>query len=475
MYSTNSWVNMKIKILLFAWVISTQFIFSQSLIDLYKKDLPKMVFDNEDNKTTVERNLQFYSSFSPDLAGYYIEYFKRKFVEKISDKDSNYYYQLQNLKDSLWIVRNKWIDDQLKELSLKDLNHLLENIVSGKIEDFSYENEFQTKKPKIIFSNNQLLKYYYYKYLSNNPKAEFNKTADYDKLIDNESRNIITVLDSLHSLIEVNDLTEVSQFAIRYKFLFLDSYLKDQRLKTRYSLVDFLVKLFKQDIKQEEGFFLDFNAGGSLKNIEDPNAYLLDEFLGDSHTEAKFHFPQKTDLFPSISVGAGYKFKLKKNKSFLSYLSIEGDYSVYQTFKKNADTLYEFSVPYFYLDPGSIVAHDLIADYKISSRKNEKATSLSFTVTAPIYYLKTWLYLAGGINYTFIDLSYDYDISKHDRLGPNGRVSDFHNYDITRKYEFTNHRVEGVISVNLNILRNILIDARYQTVQDFLFDIKYQF
>ncbi len=468
-------IKMKIKSLLFFWIICAQLIYSQSLADLYKNELPDVVFQNDEFKSTVETNLQYYTSFSPVLAGYYIEHFKKKFVEKISDNDSNYYNQLQTLRDSLLILRNDWAEEQLNELNSRSLNQLHENLVSNILDDFLADDNFQTKTPKVFFKNDQRLKYIYYKHLANDPEIEFSQTKNYDKLIEAESKRIVKSLDSLYSQNLIIDLDEVNQYALNNKFLFSDSYQHIQLKKIEHSLIDFLIKVLKPKIQQEEGFYFKIGSGiGKFNSIEGDDFYVVEEnLIGQKIVDAKFH-NVKTDIVPSINFGVGYKFRLRESKSLFSYLNIEADYILSRA-STNNNTEEDYVIPFFVVDPNSIYARHLIATYSISKKQNQKFFVLRSYVLTPVYYPFTWLHIATGVTYSYVSLTYEHNVAKRDELGINGLERDINNFDLVKKSDFAKQKFGVVFSAEAEISYGIFIDLRYQTEDYVSFDMKYQF
>ncbi len=466
---------MRLKVIIFLWVLCAQLIYSQSLADLYKNELPDVVFQNDEFKSTVETNLQYYTSFSPVLAGYYIEHFKKKFVEKISDNDSNYYNQLQTLRDSLLILRNDWAEEQLNELNSRSLNQLHENLVSNILDDFLTDEFFKSKNPLLFFKDERLLEYYYYKYILRKLKVDFDKNKNYSELVNAESKKIINTIDSLYHSRSITDIDSTVQFALRYRNLFSDSYIAFHQTKSDFSLLDFLQKILNVKVKESEGFFVKLRVGGLYNQIEGDDFYIIDEKLGTHGAVAKFN-KLETVLLPSVSIGAGYKLKLKEEKTFLSYLTIEGDFQVFSKLEDRTDGTNTSSISYFVLDSNSIVAHNLRANYTISDRKNEKVMTFGFSVLTPLYYLTHWFHITGGINYNYIDLSYSYDISKRDELlGLISDDDDKNDYDITKNFEFNRNRIGALIGAELNLGKNLIVDFTYRILADFLFDIKYQF
>ncbi len=81
--------------ILFILLSSVQ-VFSQNYLPLFSGYMPESIMKDEDFKNQVNINIGHYASVNPDLVYYYIMYIDKRFGEKITNPDSNYYNLLRS-------------------------------------------------------------------------------------------------------------------------------------------------------------------------------------------------------------------------------------------------------------------------------------------------------------------------------------------------------------------------------------------
>ena len=101
-------------------------LFPQKLTDVFRTELPEVVFEKKSNIDQVNTSLELYGKMNPDLVYYYIKYIQAQF-DTVS-MDTFYIKNFYKIKQNYEYLYNGWVSELLNIVEIKNLDNRLKDL-----------------------------------------------------------------------------------------------------------------------------------------------------------------------------------------------------------------------------------------------------------------------------------------------------------------------------------------------------------
>ena len=176
--------------------------------------------------------------------------------------------------------------------------------------------------------------------------------------------------------------------ALKYTFLFKDSYLQEYPICTDFYLYEFLNKAISYDYVNHNSIAILVQTTPLPYSIRE-TIHFVDPF------NVKFEYDYKATIQNSISASLGFKIKTKLKYLPLSDINVCVGYSIFQGYENSFEQTQLWSgirAKYGYSMNGS---------YNLSDYRNFDSHAVTVQAFAPIFFVTKSLHLDLGISYTF--------------------------------------------------------------------------
>ncbi|HKB85720.1 MAG TPA: hypothetical protein VKD08_06100 [Ignavibacteriaceae bacterium] len=446
--------------ILFILLSSIQ-IFSQNYLPLFSGYVPEPIMKDEDFKNQVNINIGHYASVNPDLVYYYIMYIDKRFGEKITNPDSNYYNLLRSEDYKFRKARNKWIQEEMKKAEGINPGVLFSAVRSNLSALYQEEINKYTDSVSLPVDEGKL-QYFTYM-IASGKKSQYNDNFNYLsgslKLMDKKSEEFRTIYSDASSM-DQPERYQAIESALNFPYLFNGSYLQKYKQDSDLSLFEFLRKMHVDDYIQKNavkaGIFYfknNFKYENEILFKEKPFPYF--------HLENK----DKGTITSGIIADIGFRLGLRNNKTPFSYVEIDAGYEILSDFSTD-DDINSFQIQRDSFQP-STGKHSIIT-YTLKENNKSSHYEIYGRIATPVYYFSNKIYIEAGLNYfyTAAERNY-YDITRHIDTLVSNDPADFEEYtqNISTKiskgnfypsvgfnyslYEFLNFKVEYLVPVLL--------------------------
>jgi|GEM_PF-4805436 len=290
-----------ISILLFAFLD----IYSQSMLKLYKNELPDHLIKDELLKNSIELNLQRNALLNPELIYYTIAFYQQL---DTSDFNSAQFDDLKSREKKWLIRRSQWAADVLNDNKMNEKSNQIENSFKKLLTDVKLK---ENDKAGIQDNTDKNLSdFYLVKYYNQNPELKYSAGTDYGLIIE--------------------------QLEILKKQYFYEVYKNPDLISSSSEIVNNLIKhwyLLEKDENFNTAEFLtsvitDISVDESRKRF---SFRLGNVFFNNVRFEESLSFPgvdhavllNKSESLPQITFSAGYKIYLAEKRFLLSYVDVQ--------------------------------------------------------------------------------------------------------------------------------------------------------
>ncbi len=442
---------MKIKSLLFFWIICVQLIYSQSYVELFKESLPKIILENTEFRSTVEKNLEYYSSISPKLVYFYIDHLHKKHVMGINDPDSNLSKKLSDLTVRMLLLRNQWVLSEKEIINNSTENKLIESKSKAIVEDYFTENVSLLDNG----ADTNKIYYFYLKYLDKSNDEAYEPKNDYYKKCYSLIRDKVNYLNNIYSGYERTELESEKflEYILENKFLFKNSYSGEIPLKTDFTLGEMLVRIYSPSSLEDYQVYL--FVEGLYENYSFEDNIAIAETLGTTNSIVDISETFKNEVVALIDLGVGAKIKLKDQKSFLSHVDISGSLSILKFLNEPENLPRSASRTYRNMN------NDYTAKYFISEPENSSLLSFKFSSSIPLFF-ESYFSAGVGVEYRYLKYSYDIKNSRNDETLSSTPVN-LVSYDKTNSFEHIENRISALAYVDFNMSKIFTLRLQYKT------------
>ena len=379
---------------------------NEKLTDVYKPFLPKQTFENENNLTMAENNLQRAVNIHPNVIYTYILYIKAQLENgdkiNVGNLFSHYnslitYYTKQKYD---WL--NKLLDNLDKISDDYEVKKLIKRRFNEEMEKYK-TNLPGTYTPLALDSN--LLNYCAVSFYKGTNEETYKSTTDYEKeRKKTETKLVNNIRDALMLNTEMqkaNNADDLSITIFDHWYLFINLPFNEQ--------LDLFKMLYKKTYTAPSNNAFAIGAGFAFNPV-DHYFYFIDLPMGNP-------VPVSGDLPNSFfEISLGMKFQLKPVNTIFSYIRLEGGIgfstssvnfipvSSNYTVQVSSSVLYP---SYGYTPPSKVVTTDyeniITSEFTIN---NHYAVFLN--ISMPLLYLSDNLVTEFGVSAYMI--SYDYSL-----------------------------------------------------------------
>lgn len=437
---------------------------AQDLVDVFSRYYPEQVLKYPNFKKGENPKLQNYGELNPSLIYYYIENLNKRLVEKNANPDSNftnilkrYIFSSRNLK-SMWAKKQADKVENKIKLSVKQrevLNELSRYMFSiSKIDTIDYSE----------FIDMNLLYFYHYLYLTKDLNIEYNSDMDYSNFLNQRSSEKIAVFKNTYVNLKHMDRNKrewwVSE-ALKYSFLFKESYLDEYPVTTDFYLYEFINRATSPDYNNYNSleFQLQFDVlpyeFNETLNFQDP-------------FDKRFQYKYTITLQPTMFINTAFKLKTKPELTPFSSLTLCLGYSIYQNHSNTFENTTLWS------GIRAISGLYVNGSYIISDYKNFESYSVNALFSTPIYFYSKNLSFSLGLVYIYqhIAFEYDFNVDGEARAAYSETLPEFWQ-DRTVKIDNDKHLFYPVLSANYYVLPNLSLSCDYLLIKNIRLGLNY--
>lgn len=347
-------------------------LFPQKLTEVFRTDLPEVVFEKNSNIDQVNTSLELYGKMNPELVYYYIKYIQTQF-DTVS-VDTFYIKNFYKIKQNYEYRYNGWVKELLDIVEIRDLNNRLKDLSIDFIEDY-YDEEIQNIELPDLESktNTNYLNYIVTKFFNRNFQLNYVQSHDYlnDRIevvdIETEKFNDLILSPTSHSPYDYEELmnnlyifnpnNDKSSFNLIAESIITstDRYYNNRNLYNSsecYISGSYKTSFMYMD---KDTYTSKYDPSGAKYSYNNPTVA-----IGYSR---KFYFTEYQDIFNYIrikgEVGFGFGNKILEQSGLISRKSnVDGVSNRYEVFGFNSSTFeiknsqflsVELSLPFFHL------------------------------------------------------------------------------------------------------------------------------
>lgn len=446
------------RVLIFSFLIllSSSISYSQNYLQLFSGYIPDTILKDNDFKNQVDINIGNYASVNPDLVYYYIMYLNKRFGEKITSADSNYFNLLREQDHEYRTLRNEWVKNEMRGADEIEPG-ILSTAIKNNLSDLFWNDQVKYRDTLKILTVDEKLQAYFAYLIVTGTKAEYNSETDYSSGITNALKEKSEYFENEFAGsgdIDQAKRYELIEAALNFPYLFNNGYLDKYRQGTDIHLYRFLYGMMVDDFTQRNSlkvgllyFKNNFKEESDIIFKETPFPY--------------FHLENKDVVkINSGSLGeVGIRLATRKYKTPFSYIELDAGYEFITDIKVDNDIKSEVIHRDSYQP--STGKHAFIT-YTINKNNDTKHFEVYGRISTPVYFLFKNLYMDAGIYYfyTSVEVNY-YDITrKIDSLVSND-PADFQEYTKNVSKKFNRSSIFPSLGVNYTLFDLINVKVEY--------------
>ena len=410
---------------------------------------------DKDFQNQVGANIEYYASVDPDLVYYYIKYIEKRFGEKNTNPDSNYYNLLREKDYKYRTARNLWVQSEINAADEFSPN-TLSSTVKRYLSELQQLNLNEYKAPEELPINESLSAYFTYM-IVRGKKSQYNEKFNYTSANKKEFEKKKQYFDEIYSEalgLDQSKRIEMIESALGFPYLFKDSYLDKYSQSSDLSLNEFIRKLLRVEYVRKNavraGVFYfkdDFKHSNSMSFTEDPFPFY--------HIESMDEIKIGTGIF----IDLGFQLGLREYLSPFSYIEIDAGYGLANDFVAE-NNLDPFIIQRDSYQPGT-GTHTMVT-YTLEERNETSHYELYGHISTPVFYFTRNFFVEAGINYFYTSVKRNcYDFSRQIDSIVSTNPDDFQEYRLNYKYEFRKGNFYPTIAFNYSILEFINVKAEY--------------
>ncbi|QQS37891.1 MAG: hypothetical protein IPM56_08125 [Ignavibacteriales bacterium] len=461
---------MKIIAVIIISVLTNQFLPAQSKFDIFKLDIPYNILNNKNQYDQMGVSFDYYSDIDPSLIAYYLNYLNRRYLNSITNPDSNGYNLLQSKTRQLIIRRNDWVQQELND-AWENIPTVILAFKVRSFLDYSAVDETQplALENKKDFIGKNYIDFCILKYFSSDPSLKYSEDIVYGVLIPEAVKKI---QDNFYlKFKDISNLSRSERFAIADSvhsyFLFFDKgYGNDLYPKMNIRAYEFLNSLFEEEFNQS--FSVGFVYGQSEFAQTTTHSFNFTEQLSDL-VSVNFSGDFENKFMYSKYIGLLLKLKIREKIRPYSYVSIGFSKYLDNKVLSATSSVPESAAQYYVIRPDTgIYGYRIDSYYEFRKLSDPSITTYSFQLNIPVFYAFRKLFLEAGLDYTYFNSKFKYSLSRKDEffipnvLDPSYLV----NYTHTYEYETTRHIFYPTISINYEPWDYITIRSKFRTKID---------
>ncbi len=429
---------------------------AQTKTNLFFSFLPEEIKNNQTSVEQVISKIEGYANLNPELIYYIIKNTELRFGENITDPKHNFKNILLFKINEYLDLRNKWYKRQ-RESMYKEIPTLNEYIRISEmyrpfyLKDFNPDTSVEVNHQTI---DKNLADFYSCIYLSNQDMI-YNPDLNYSTMKKQEVRNLVNFFklkyDNADDLIE-NEKEEVINTALKYPFLFEDTYLPEYDEVTPFRLFDIIHKMIYTEYLENSS--VTFQFAKAIHSIDfketitfKDNRFPYSELEGDS----------KMAITTEVNFSIGVKLRIKQYKTWLSYL--KADIGIAYQSELNFESDFNQSFPVYAYKPGNPIK---IFEGEYQGYVTGKDQKVLYTrIYTPVYYILNNIYFEVGLSYYYFVFNSEYTITRSAIRQVSEDALDLNNDPRIIKKTLTENIISPVISVNFDIFKflTLKIDA----------------
>jgi len=374
---------------------------TQDILELYKSHIPKIVFENQESKQEVRKNLKTYGELDPDLIYYYLTHLQLRYDSQISNSDLNLAKYLEAKVSKTKRIKRNWARTSLYDMADKyDYSVLTRNVSS-------LYNKFRRIQVPLRHADNNrtvdtnLLNFYKFLFLSQENET-YNPERDYQKLYEEILANRIDFFSSIYDTTKEVDLPKrelIIYKAFESSYLFKDSYLHNLPSYTDFQLFELIRLLLKKDYKTVNEYNVFFPV-----EVLPKSRMKVYKFTDPMNYTYRYYY--KFDIQRSAYANIGFKFKIKDEINPGSHIRVSLGYSLYQSASTTFSDTTLFSgnrdIPGLYFE----------GDYIFSSPRDIKTFAFTSEFSFPVLYFTKEFFLEAGFHYKYQRTHFKFNFTK---------------------------------------------------------------
>lgn len=421
---------------------------------LFKQFLPEKLQNNHSFVEQVSLKIESYANLHPELIYYVLKNTEFRFVKNITDPEYNFQNILLFKLSEYLKLRNTWYNRQRKNMQkelpiLREAVRIKNMLKSSYLMNYSRDNISDVNQT-IIDEN--IADFYACIYLSNK-EMKYDHNLDYNTIKEQEIRKLVNyfvqqydIVDNLHD----RQKKEVIKTALKYPFIFNDTYLPEFDYITPFRLFDFIHKMIDNDYF--ENYSINFQLAHAKHSVK----------FKETVTFKDIRFPylklsdnSKMTLTTDLNFSVGIKIKVKKYKTWLSYIKADMGTAYKSKLNIDKDSDFDQTRQVYAYKPGD-PAKIFEGEYR-SSTVTKDQNVVYARIYTPIYYLFSNLYFEAGLCYYHFVFKSEYYISRSATRQESGDVLDLNNDPKYIKKTLTKNIVSQYVSVNYDIFKFLTI------------------
>ncbi len=454
-------------------IFSSQYLFAQRAIDLFKMELPYNVLNSKVDYSREADEYDYYSNLDPSLIGYYLKYLDKKFIKSITNPDSNYYNLLRSETIQALNRRNDWLKRETDEAWETVPSTILPNKISALLNDSRYEVKYDSTIISRLNNDIDLnfIRYCAVKYINEDSSLSYQKEFDYKTLLEDMITPIYARLSEdvqNYTLFDNATRQRKIEKALRNLSVFKNSYGKEITKQADINAYEYLKLMLIDEYCESSN--IGVNIGVSSAVYRNKYHFMFDEKLS-SVVNIKFNSEIINDFGYPFHAGITYKQQLKKLKSPFSYIGLginivllSGKAELTSDMPDTINTMYVIRV-----DSG-IIGYRIDTQYKFKSVDNFKNTTISAQIFTPVFYAYRKLYIDAGLDITYSKTTFSYYVERNDQYYVPGILNPSYLGSYKKEYDFGTERIlmKPVISVLYDFTDFLTFRSRYLLFTDHL-------
>lgn len=401
------------KLFLILLIALTGTSFSIGNYELFKRYIPKNVFLDLENGKSIKDNLDYYAGLNPDLIYYYINFLDLKINKKISRREDNGYYILQNMVNKSLMQREKWLTSRIQAFNnIPDIQTAKWNI-NNIYRDFIVDEAELLPAGKNGSPDTNKINYFSYIYFLNDNSQEYDEKKNYSALV----RELIPykIKDINNRILSVSTLESEAKIS-ELKYLLGFWYLMGVDTGNKYLLSSNTenFEIIYNNIPAVSLLNLQIAAGASYYPFVDIyNKNIIVNFKDNASVEmphmVEFNLPLKLEVRSMQSIALGVNIPIRKERKSFCYLDVRFFYNIMDIKTSQPDAgkeLFSYSY-YYYVDSTNNSIY-----YKAQPAGGLKEYFVGLQVSTPLVYLGTSLSVEGGVYYSYYKFYVDYLLYK---------------------------------------------------------------
>ena len=287
-------------------------LFPQKLTDVFRTELPEVVFEKKSNIDQVNTSLELYGKMNPDLVYYYIKYIQAQF-DTVS-MDTFYIKNFYKIKQNYEYLYNGWVSELLNIVEIKNLDNRLKDLSIDFIEDY-YDDEIQSIELPELRSktDTNYLNYIVAKFFNRNLQQNYEQSHDYfnDRVeafdIEKEKFNDLILNPSSYSPYD-------------YEVLINNLYVfKENNNKSLFNLIA------ESIIKSTDSYYNNENLFNSTQWYTSASYKRSFMYMGNNTYNTDRYDPSGVKYLynnPTVSLGYSHKFYLTKYQGMVNFIRV---------------------------------------------------------------------------------------------------------------------------------------------------------